>query len=455
MEEVHTARVGGLAEHVERGRIEITIHGRGDEAERGIAVAQVALQSADKVVRHRLDLIAMAQVGRRVRHGGPFACRERVQDSDRPAARPLAAQLRGAEDGTVRRDVGELSVSRNRPLRWLTDAPRVEVLRPIAQLGEPAAVSREPEDVAAFDEEGTLLLELHFEGCEVDERGVQVHLAEIGVYGGVEGEVRGHAVLEIGAHTSPVRAPTVEGIARGVRRVVVAAPDHIGQDFHALRRGEVFQPLEIGEARRDAALGLPHEREHVELVLALDPALEAHSPHLRRRAREPELGERNPHLDGPAERINRSRGLPHGVPRVVRIAPVVSQQNVPLHARGVDDELEGGATIVVAVQEHPKLVAVGRGVPSSQPADDGLRRGVEQAGPDVQRFGVVQDPHVHPLRGGRALLRVPLHQPADRSREGPGGVVQPPVEHGSGGRCDPRGGDACRYVRDAGRVDGL
>src|SRR2546430_12550894 len=29
---------------------------------------------------------------------------------------------------------------------------------------------------------------------------------------------RGHAVLEIGAHTSPVRAPTVEGIARGVRR---------------------------------------------------------------------------------------------------------------------------------------------------------------------------------------------------------------------------------------------
>src|SRR5256886_9672894 len=76
-----------------------------------------------------------------------------------------------------------------------------------------------------------------------------------------------------------------------------------------------------------SALGLPHEREHVELVLALDPALEAHSPHLRRRAREPELGERNPHLDGPAERINRSRGLPHGVPRVVRIAPVVSQQN--------------------------------------------------------------------------------------------------------------------------------
>src|SRR2546430_5369571 len=55
-----------------------------------------------------------------------------------------------------------------------------------------------------------------------------------------------------------------------------------------------------------SALGLPHEREHVELVLALDPALEAHSPHLRRRAREPELGERNPHLDRKSTRLNSS-----------------------------------------------------------------------------------------------------------------------------------------------------
>src|SRR5439155_3964044 len=109
---------------------------------------------------------------------------------------------------------GELPVGGDLPLRRLTDAPRVEELWPITQLGEPAAVPCEPENVSAFDEERPLLLELHFESREVDEGGVQVHLAEIGVDGGVERDVRGHAVLEIGAHVTQVRAAAVEGIAR-------------------------------------------------------------------------------------------------------------------------------------------------------------------------------------------------------------------------------------------------
>ena len=192
-------------------------------------MAQVALQAAHEVVGQRLDLVAVAQAARRVEHGAPLARRERVQDADRPAACVPAAQLRRAQDGAVRRGIGKLSLIRvHRALRRLTDAPRVEELRAIAQLGEPAAVPREPEDVAAFDEERTLLLELHFELREVDEGRVQLHLAEIGVDGGVEREARGHAVLEIAAHTSQVGAPTVEGIARGLRRIVLAAADHVG-----------------------------------------------------------------------------------------------------------------------------------------------------------------------------------------------------------------------------------
>ena len=222
-----------------------------------------------------------------------------------------------------------------------------------------------------------------------------------------------------------------------------------------LGRRQVREPQQIGEARRHTALVLAYEREHVELVLALYPALEAHAPHLHRRAREPQLRERNPHLHGPAERIDRSRRLPHGVPGVVRITPVISQQEVPLHAGGVDDELERGATVVVAVQEHPEVVAVRVRVTASQPADDPLRRRVEQAGADEEGFGIVQYPDFHPLRGGRALLRVPLHQSADWGGEGPCGVVEPSVEHGPGGGCDPRGGDGHRDLRNAGRVGGL
>src|SRR2546425_7516490 len=229
VEEVTPARVGGAAEHVERRRIEVAIHGRGDEADGGVTVAQVALQAADEVVGQRLDLVALAQGGLRVEHGGPLPCRDGVEHPDRPTVRPSAAQLRRSEDRAVGRHVDELRIlQRDLPLRRLTDAPRIEVLRPVAQLGEAVAVPREPEDVSALDEERTLLLELHFEGAEVDEFRVQGDLAEIGVDGGVEGEVGAYPVLEIGTYVTQIRAAVVEGIARGVRRVVVPAPDHIG-----------------------------------------------------------------------------------------------------------------------------------------------------------------------------------------------------------------------------------
>src|SRR5207249_11243068 len=60
VEEVHAARIGGAAEHVERRGVEITVHRRGAQADGGVAVAQVALQSAYEVVRQRIDLVVVA-----------------------------------------------------------------------------------------------------------------------------------------------------------------------------------------------------------------------------------------------------------------------------------------------------------------------------------------------------------------------------------------------------------
>ena len=64
VEQVHASGIGGAAEHVERRRVEITIHRRGNQAERGVALTQVALDPADEVVRQRLDLVALPQGGR-------------------------------------------------------------------------------------------------------------------------------------------------------------------------------------------------------------------------------------------------------------------------------------------------------------------------------------------------------------------------------------------------------
>ena len=116
VEEIHPARVGGAAEHVERPRVEVTIHGGSDEADGGVAVAQVAFQTAHEVIGERLHLVAMPEARGRIERRRPLPARERVQDTDRPAIRPPAAQLRRAEDGAVRGGVGELSVGGDLPL---------------------------------------------------------------------------------------------------------------------------------------------------------------------------------------------------------------------------------------------------------------------------------------------------------------------------------------------------
>ena len=186
----------------------------------------------------------------------------------------------------------------------------------------------------------------------------------------------------------------------------------------------------------------------------LDPALDPHAPHLLPRSRKPQLRKRNPHLHGPPERVDRGYGLPHGVPQIVRVASVVSQQGVALHTGGIHDEFEGGAAVVVAVQQHPEFVAVRVHVAASQSRDDVPGRGVEQARADVQCIGVVQDAHLGGLRRGRSFVGVALDQLRDRGRGRPGRLVQPPVEDGPGTGCHAHYRNRCDWVRNADRLDG-
>src|SRR5205807_5187385 len=77
------------------------------------------------------------------------------------------------------------------------DAPRIEQPLPVAVHG--AAIHVEAKDPRPLDEERPPLLEERLERRKVEHAGVRLHLAEVGVDRSVHGEVRGDAVLEIGA----------------------------------------------------------------------------------------------------------------------------------------------------------------------------------------------------------------------------------------------------------------
>ena len=145
----------------------------------------------------------------------------------------------------------------------------------------------------------------------------------------------------------------------------------------------------MGEPRRDAFLGFRHQWKHGQLVFSLDPTLDAHTPHLLVRAREPQLREGNAHLHGPTERVHDGSRLPHRIPRVVLVLAVLANQDVRLDAFRVDDELEGRAMVVVAVEEQPELITVRGGVPAREAPDDPLWLRVEQAGGHVQGVAVI------------------------------------------------------------------
>src|SRR6266550_2869951 len=75
----------------------------------------------------------------------------------------------------------------------------------------------------------------------------------------------------------------------------------VGLDLDVFAGLEAREPDQAGEAGGHAALGPGHERKERQLVLALNPADEAHAPYLRLGPGEAQLCERNADFGRPAE----------------------------------------------------------------------------------------------------------------------------------------------------------
>lgn len=181
---------------------------------------------------------------------------------------------------------------------------------------------------------------------------------------------------------------------------------------------------EAGRAREDR--GPPRA-----LVPARDLPPEVDPPDHRAAAVRavPELGERDPELGRPPERVDRGRRVPDRVPVQV-LGGVVVVEHILLRAPRRDGEAERGATVVVAVDHDVRPVAVHVGRIPARELDRDRVRIVVEADPDVDRLIVIDDPRLRRARRRLARRGAQLHEiRRDRGR-GPHGIVQPPIEHG-------------------------
>src|SRR6266480_364048 len=360
-----------------------------------------------------------------------------------PAGR-ATGELRGTEDSGALRNVLEGAARRGLALRGPPNPARVEVQWRVTEADHPAAVPAEIEDLGALDEKRPMLVEELLKGREVHERLVDFHLAEVGVHRRVERLTGAHPILHVRANIVRVRVRSLERIACTRRLAVGPAPDGVGQDLEVPTSLETREPDQLGKAGSHAALGPGDEGIQGQLVLAPDPADEAHAPYLSLGRGEAQLGERNADFGRPAERVHRGGGFPYGIPRLVGKAAVAPVEHVGVDARGVHGELERRAVVVITVEQYAELVAVRRRVAPREPPHDLGGLGVEQPGADVQGVRVVHDPHFRGFGHGAPLVGDALQQVADRRRLGPGGIVEAAVELGGGRAIYAHRGDGRR-----------
>ncbi len=205
-----------------------------------------------------------------------FLARHRVQHCHRPAARRLPGQLERARDSghgrlvvEGRRIVGQV------PLGRAADATGVEDARETRRVV--GIDLSEGEEARPLEEEGSLLVEECLVVGEVDDGGVDLDLAEIGIDRGIEREIAAHTDPNIGPACGEIVAAVAERVSEAGVGVLATTGD-VRRGFEvSLRR----QPGESGETAEPAHTGvliLGNVGENILLSAALDIADELHTP---------------------------------------------------------------------------------------------------------------------------------------------------------------------------------
>ena len=430
VQEVHASREGTVAQPGKRLVIQVAHHPRGDRPDQSVAFPHVLPDPHRGHVRERIDRrLADGHVGP-VGEPGHLALGGRVHECDDQAGLRAPRDLGGAEDRGGLGLVHMRSPAVGRERRSLPHPPRVE------EVESPHAA--EPEEPRPFDEERTPFLEAGLEGRQVDHRGVRLHLAEVGVEGGVQGKAVGQPVLEVDARVAGGHRPVVEGAGRIRALVVGGVADRVRQNLQPPGPADPFEAEQVAELGGPAGLGRGTPAPGDSLAQVEDVTPKIDPPHLALGLLEAQLGEGNLHLGDPPQRIDPGCGGPHRIPAGVDpLVTVVGGHQVVAAARGRDAEDEGRAVVVVRVDLDLELVVgLHEGVAPSAEFGDLAGVFVVHAGADVQRVVRVRDPHFGAFAGGVAVAGAVAPESGDGYGDLPDGVVQAAVEGGGGGGPD-------------------
>ena len=174
----------------------------------------------------------------------------------------------------------------------------------------------------------------------------------------------------------------IEGItsaSRDIRR----PPNDVGQHLGPARRTRDDQSGEVPELRWAAGLVELPERPLRQLVETIFLPPDLQSPRLFAFGRgETKLGERNPHLCGPTERVDVGFDFPYRVPRW--IAAAAEPIGIVDHARGIDLKKQSPDVIMVGIEDHFEVIGIHVGVAPHETRPDAAGAGViVHAGADV------------------------------------------------------------------------
>ena len=282
------------------------------------------------------------------------------------------------------------------------------------------------EQLHALHKEGPPLLIPGLVGRQVEHRLVQLHLAEVGIHRGVQGEIGGQPVFQVEAQVlGPVPAVRISSPGG----LGLQAGDGIGQKLHVRGRLDAGQPGEMPEVGDVAALRGGHEGPADILGLAVDAPNELDTPGAVAVLGEADAVIGNLHLGRPAPGLRLHRRAPHPVPAVLH--PVlVEQPGILLDIGGVDPEAVAGLVVMIGIQVDPDEVGLRGTVPADQLPGDLVRIGIITPEGEIDGGVIINNGHASGLGGRLSLIRLPLGKVSSilQVRLSPGRIAKVPVD---------------------------
>ena len=414
----------GLPKQILGRRTHIPSHTRQGEPHRGDGGPQLLLETEDPPAGQGLDPKLLGLGCGRVEHRGVLVRRQRPECADREPGVEAPRQLRGPQN---RRQVGRIHEVASDQIEQVLPTTGRRTDPP----GEVITRSPTPQELVTLDEERPSFREEDFELREVHHGGVGLDLAEVRVHGGIKGEVRPEARLQVQPEAWLELAAILEWV-RLLHQLAArerSISGYVWDELHRPAGGDGLDSRQISEPGGPTRLVPGHGDPEDVLVLRRDEAVDVDSPRLFVARLEAELREGDRHLGRPPLLVDVALGLPDRVEgAVARELAVIGMIPIQPHAGCRDREAVGGTPILVAVDRDDEALGVPVVVPPGHDGPDVVRILAVHPSTDVELLAIVGEGHLGALRGRSTLHRLLLDEVGGKSSSLPHLVVQSAID---------------------------